>query len=136
MEGLRKELGDERKKGQSPYGQPYPSPRPVNDTGVLTQSSILERTIGSVPDSSRTGNSFTFSGTCDILLLGVMLSLVPSLLRSPPLPSLSESFLWLAGGNGEVSVLAVEKLQQALRQREDEVAHLQHRLVDVRHNPT
>lgn len=63
VEGLRKELGDERKKGQSPYGQPYPSPRPVNDSGVLTQSSILERTIGSVPDNSRTGNSFTFSGT-------------------------------------------------------------------------
>lgn len=54
----------------------------------------------------------------------------------PLLRSLPKSFWWLAGGNGEVSVLAVEKLQQALRQREDEVAHLQHRLVDVRHNPT
>lgn len=39
----------------------------------------------------------------------------------------------VSGGNGgEVSVLALEKLQQTLRQREEEVAHLQDRLQDVR----
>jgi hypothetical protein len=39
----------------------------------------------------------------------------------------------VAGASGDVSVLAMEKLTQALRQKEEEVAHLQQRITDVSH---
>ena len=127
LEALRKELADMARRPRSSSAKglsssstsnnhnnhfsdhshsplPFPSSRPVE---LLSQSSILERSIS----SSTSGEGSTP---------------VP-----PDSRGSSGSATFSFGANGEVSVLAVEKLQQAYKQKEQEVIHLQERLLDV-----
>jgi hypothetical protein len=66
---LRKEVAEERKRGNSGAGLPLSLASPMQTSlrdGPLTQSSILERTIssgGSEAPGSRGNSTFTFPGS-------------------------------------------------------------------------